>query len=218
MANIGSLTFDLTHCTPREQSDRERTWLSSAGVLHQLRYWPGPEAWWPFDATDLPAANEFFRKQSGEAGGVVLSLDVTTVAGAQALRGVFKYRSPVPNSLGMYYAGILWLPFQECLYQLNVEAVEGGTTGVREAAVMVIVGDAWPMPQQEEIPIITTEEELQALYRSARVRKLPSDDEQYDRGFPHHPLSLVRSRIAEIIATAQLDGSAQKLRPFRLAK
>ncbi len=34
---------------------------------------------------------------------------MTTVAGAEALRGVFKYRSPVPASLGMYYAGILFL-------------------------------------------------------------------------------------------------------------
>jgi hypothetical protein len=218
MANVGSLTFDLTECAPRKQTDRERTWLNSAGVLHQLQFWPGPEAWWPFDTTDLPAANEFFREQCGEAGGVVLSLDVTTVAGAEALRGVFKYRSPIPDTLGMYYAAILWLPFQECLYQLNVEAVEGGTTGIREVAVKVIVGDAWPMPQQEEIPIINNEEELQALHRSARVRTLPSDDDQYDRVFPHHPLSLVRSRLAEIIATAKLDRSAQKLRPFRLAK
>jgi hypothetical protein len=74
------------------------------------------------------------------------------------------------------------------------------------------------MPPQEEIPVINSEEELRALYRSARVRQLPSDDEHYDRAFPHHPLSLVRARLAEIITTAKPDAGAGELTPFRVGK
>ena len=44
----------------------------------------------------------------------------------------------------MYYVGILWLPFQECNYQLHVEAMETGMTGGREAAVYLIARDRWP--------------------------------------------------------------------------
>ena len=78
-----------------------------------------------------------------------LAMERTTAAGAEALRGLFKYRAPVPGSLAMYYVGILWLPFQECNFRINIEAVETGITCVRESAVMVIAGDSWPMPQQE---------------------------------------------------------------------
>jgi hypothetical protein len=122
----------------------------------------------------------------------------------------------MPGSLGMAYVGILWLPFQDCRFQVNVEALEMGTTGVRECAVMVIEGDRWPMEPQGEIPLITSEEELQELYRKARVRRLPSDDPKYDASFPQHPLSLVRVRLARVIATARLDPDAQGLRPHRV--
>lgn len=218
MADIGSLTFDLTDCTQRKWGDDERVWTSAENVVHLLRFWLGPSEWWPFDLTDLPAGREFFEKQSSDAGGALLSLEVTTVAGAEALRGLFKYRSPFPDSAGMYYAGVLWLPFEECLYQLNLEAVETETTGVREAAVMMIMGDAWPRPQQDEIPIINSPEELEALLASTPASKLPSDDEQYDSTFPGHPLSLVRTRLAEICRTAKFDTNTEELRPFRVGK
>jgi hypothetical protein len=216
MASIDSLTFDLTDCSLRQQSESHRGWMNSAGVAHMLRFHPGPPDR-PFDLSDRDAAAEFYRRQCADNGGVMLAMELTTAAGAEALRGLFKYRAPVPGSPAMYYVGILWLPFQECNFQINFEAMEAGTTGVREAAVMLIAGDSWPMPQQEEIPVIDSEEELQALYRAARVRQLPSDDERYDDGFPHHPLSLVRARLAEVIATVTLDASTRGLKPFRLS-
>jgi hypothetical protein len=49
---------------------------------------------------------------------------------------------------------------------------------------MIILGDSWPTEKQEAIGVINSQEELEALYRSARVRHLPSDDERYDEGFP----------------------------------
>ncbi len=131
-------------------------------------------------------------------------------------REKFKYRSPVPGSLGMCYVGILWLPFEDCRFQVNVEALEMGTTGMREATVMIIEGDKWPMEPQDKIPVITSEEELQELYRKARVRRLPSDDPRYDASFPQHPLSLVRARLARVIATTRLGPDAQGLRPHRV--
>jgi hypothetical protein len=142
---------------------------------------------WPFDLTNLDAATEFYRRQCADNSGVMLSMERTSAAGGEALRGLFKYRAPVPGSLAMYYVGILWLPFQECTFQVNIEAMETGTTGVREAAVMVMAGDSWPMPQQQEIPVINSEEDLQALYLAA-----------------------------EVIATATLEASARGLTPFRV--
>ena len=81
---------------------------------------------------------------------------------------------------------------------------------------MVIGRDEWPAEPQAEVPVIDSDEELRALYRTARVRHLPSDDPKYDASFPLHPLSLVRARLARVIATARLGADAQGLRPHRV--
>jgi len=81
---------------------------------------------------------------------------------------------------------------------------------------MVILGDSWPIVEQEEIPIINNDEELKALYRAAKVRQLPSDEEKYDEGFPEHPLSRVRARLRAVEATAKLNLEGGALRSFRI--
>jgi hypothetical protein len=215
MVSVDSLTFDLAGCSLRERSESHRGWMNADHVAHTLRFNRGSINW-PFDLTDPVAATEFYRNQCADNGGVMLAMGVITAAGAEGLSGLFKYRSPLPGNLGMAYVGILWLPFQDCRFQINVEAFEMGTTGMRECAVMVIEGDRWPMEPQAEIPVINSEEELQALYSKARVRHLPSDDPKYDASFPQHPLSLVRARLTRVIATTQLGPEAQGLRPYRV--
>jgi hypothetical protein len=75
------------------------------------------------------------------------------------------------------------------------------------------------MELQAEIPVINSQEELDALHAKARVRplrRLPSDDTKYDASFPQHPLSLVRARLSRVIATAQLGSDACELLPHRV--
>jgi hypothetical protein len=215
MASIESLSFDVRNCQLRKQNETERIWVNSDRVAHRLKFDYGV-IYWPFDLTDPSAALEFYRRECEQNAGVMLELGVVTAAGAEGLSGVFKYRSPMPGSLGMAYIGILWLPFEDCRFHVNVEALELGTTGMRECAVMAIEGDRWPREQQAEIPVINSDEELQELHRKARVRHLPSDDPKYDASFPQHPLSLVRDCLTSVIATARLDVEAQCLRPHRI--
>jgi hypothetical protein len=216
MPSVESLTFDLADCDLRQQNETERVWVSSDHVAYRLKFDRGVISW-PFDLTDESAAREFYDRECEENAGVMLAMDIVTAAGAEGLAGVFKYRSPMQGSLGMAYVGILWLPFQDCRFQVNVEALELGTTGVRECAVMAIEGDHWPMEPQAEIPVIETEEQLQELYRKARVRHLPSDDPKYDASFPQHPLSQVRTRLARLIDSARLGPDARVLRPHRIS-
>jgi hypothetical protein len=216
MVDIESLTFDLTECSLREESESHRGWMNSAGVVLLLRFHSGPPHW-EFDLTEPDVAAEFYRKQCADNGGVMLSMEVTTVAGVEALRGLFKYRAPVPGSLSMYYVGILWLPFEECRFQVNIEAMESGPTGFREAAVMMIEGDRWPKPPEDTPPIVLkSAEELFEKLGSSPVRQIPSDDEQYDHSFPDHPLTQVRARLAEVVATAQWKANTGQLTPFRV--
>jgi hypothetical protein len=216
MASVDSLTFDLTDCELVQQGDSERIWVSSDQVAHRLTFGRGA-IYWPFDLTDPEAAREFYKRECEQNAGVMLEMEVVTAAGAEGLSGVFKYRSPIPDSLGMCYVGILWLAFRDCRFQVNVEALETGTTGLRECAVVVIERDDWPMEPQGSIPIVNSQADLDALYRKARVRRLPSDDAKYDASFPQHPLSLVRARLARVIATARFAPDAAGLPPYRVA-
>ncbi|HKX32813.1 MAG TPA: hypothetical protein VJ302_34325, partial [Blastocatellia bacterium] len=143
MVTIDSLTFDLSDCSLREQRAGRRQWMSSTGTAYLLQFNYGPIDW-PFDLTNLAAASDFYRAQCAENGGAMLAMDLVTAAGVEVLCGIFKYRAPVPDSSAKCYVGILWVPFREGRFQINIEAMEYGTSGMREAVVMMFEGDSWP--------------------------------------------------------------------------
>lgn len=216
MASIESLTFELPECALKDQSETHRKWMSSAGTAYYLKFDRSPPSW-TFDLTQPKAAAEFYRKQCADNGGAMLTLDVIEVAQAEALRGLFKYRAPVASSRAMYYIGILWLPFQKCCFQWNIEAMEIGPTGAREAAVMLIERDKWPKSNAEPI-VVNSAEEYERLASSAPVLKLPSDEERYDPTFPDHPLSQVRKRMTDVVKTMKLNVNGGPYPPFRIRK
>lgn len=217
MANINSLGFDLSGCALREQSARHRAWLSEQRVAHLMQFDSGSPDW-PFDLTDADAAAFHFYNQSAGMNGAMLSMDVVRGAhGVEVLRGLFKYHAPVPRSLAMAYVGILWIPFESCRFQINVEAMELGDTGLREAMVMAVAPEGWP--RQEGPPtVVENEEQLAAMYgkmAAAPVKELPSDDPKWDAGFPDHPLTQVRARLKQIFDTLKFEQASRSLKPFR---
>jgi len=215
MVNLDSLTFDLTDCSLREESPRHRIWMTAAGIAYNLQFYEGPPDW-PFDLAEPDVAADFYRRQCLDREGVMLSMNVTrAAAGGEVLQGVFKYRSPVPRSMGMYYVGILWLPFKQCCFQINVEAMETGATGGREAAVMLLGTDKLSRPPEKEPIVVKSMEELLSRSRSEPVQSLESDDPRYDHSFPNHPLSQVRTRLRKALDTLTLGPSTHLLQPFR---
>lgn len=214
MVTVASLTFDLENCTLEEQSEGHRFWRSNVGVAHLLRFNAAPVDW-AFDLSTPDTAASFYRQQCSDNRGVMLAMEVLKQGSIAMLSGLFKYRSPTPGSLAMYYVGILWIPFKDCRYQINIEAVETGTTGVREAAVMMIEGDKWPLPSMDVEPTVVADgESMFETMRSAPLRELLSDKPDYDQMFPEHPLSLVRSRLAKVAATVSGDADLVSLKPF----
>jgi hypothetical protein len=219
MPDIDSIGFDLHGCALREQSKGHRAWVSDQRVAHLLRFEEGPPNW-PFDLSDPDAAAYFYFNQSTDMKGAMLSMDVLHACGGEVevLRGLFKYRAPVPKSLAMAYVGILWIPFETCRFQINVEAMEMGETGLREAMAMAVEPEGWPQ-QEGPVPIIENEEQLAAMYEKASqepAQEFPSDDVKWDVGFPDHPLTKVRLRLTKIANSLKLDQGARALKPFRI--
>jgi hypothetical protein len=228
MVDINSLSFDLTNCTIRVEDSTERRWTHRDGVAHLLKFAKRPPPW-PFDLTDVDAAREFYGQQCASVGGAMLSLDVIKPNDIEVLSGLFKYHAPIEGSLAMYFVGILWIPFADCNYQLNIEALERGTTGIREAVVLDLSldekfdhaslhGVTWPKAGVDFDPIgdITTGPGREK-FRQTPLFRLPSDDEQFDALFPEHPLSLVRERMARVTETLKIDKTwLQSLKPMRI--
>lgn len=195
--------FDVSDCTLREQSSEHLAWSTGSGVYIALRI-PESPANWSFDLHDIDAARNYFSQQSAANGGALLQMDLVTVCGQTALRGMFKYRSPLPQSMGMMFVSILWLRLGDRTVQINVESVEQGETGAREAAVSVVTGTTQPDGSLDEPVLADSVEELFALMGTQKLQALPSDDSQYDPMFPDHPLSRVRQRMAQVEATLTL--------------
>jgi hypothetical protein len=90
----------------------------------------------------------------------------------------------------MTYIGSLIIPFAACSWVIRMQAVEGSPTGIREAvwlekyladggdidALAFVKRDGPPSPDE---PVT--------------VRRMPSDDAQWDTLYPQHPLSRVRA-------------------------
>lgn len=217
MLTAESLRFDLADFELREDGVMRRGWINPDGVGQSVQFGSGAIDW-PFDLTRLDEAREFYRGQCQANGGAMLAAEVVPIAGFEALGGVFKYRSPEPSSLAMYYVAILWLPFRECWFQVNIEALERGATGVREALVMMLHPESWPEAQGEPT-MLPAGVDFATHARRTPVRPLPSDEPRHDEKFPAHPLSLVRRRLGEVIATAHFEPAvARNLRPFRLGR
>ena len=216
-----SLTLDAVGFEQRgwsleEDSPHNRAWLTPSGDAVRLQLFPEPPPW-PFDVNDLNGACAYYERAAAEAGGVMLSVEAAQAAGLEALRGVFKYRSPVPGSLGMYYEGILVLPFRDFYFQFNAESLETGTTGMREAAVYALSRTDDPTgPHLKETPRrVGSIDAMCDQIRAAPVRKLPSDDERYDAGFPGHPLTNVRGLLNHLAMTLRVEPVVSHAAPYR---
>ncbi len=197
-----------------ENTVDNHAWYTEKRDAARLQLFRHPPEW-PFDLRDTNAARTFFEHQANSFQGALIDLEVTSVRGIEALVGMFKYRSPQAGHLGMYYVGVIWLPFQDFLLQINFESLERGTTGLREAAVAVLVE---PKPIVTSEPeVVTSAEEFFEKLRASAIRRLPSDNPQYDAMFPDHPLTKVRDLQRRFTRNVVLNQRLVKQKPYRLS-
>ena len=210
---LDDLGFDASGWHLEESSPEHRAWLTPDGDAVLLRLFDGPPPY-PYDFRQLEAARAFYTHQSASNGGAMLSVDFDRTAGVELMRGVFKYRSPEPESLAMYYVGVLALPYRTFHFQINMESVERGTTGVREAMVMAL--SPRPLPTTPPI-MVSSAEDLFALMRASRsnLTVIPSDAESYDESFPDHPLSKVRALQRHVVRTLRASPRLQRAEAHR---
>lgn len=196
-----------------EETPQSLLWITPQGDAAKLQL-ASHASRWPFDLRDETAARAFYAQECDSLSGALIEIAVRSIRGIEALAGVFKYRSPAPGHLGMYYVGIVWLPFESCGFQINFESLERGATGAREAAVALI--ETPEPPTQDEPELLTSMDDFFERVRNAKVQTLPSDAPKYDDAFPEHPLSKVRRMMAQFEAEAVFDKRLSTLKPYRV--
>lgn len=210
--SINSISCDTTNWSIREESEAHRMWMTHSKDAVLFRLFNTPPTF-PYDFSDIEAARKFYASQANSNGGVMLSTDFHTVNGIDVIKGVFKYRSPQPNSMAMYFVGILAFLFRNFSFQINTESLETGTTGMREAAIGVL-SERQPAKQPEEI-IVNSVEEMFEHMRNKPLSKTPADLEEHDALFPNHPLSKVRSLQEHIINTIEFDSVVKNSKSYK---
>jgi hypothetical protein len=169
-----------------------------------VRFFP-EKAPWDFDLQNKQAAYNWLENQGKDNNGALLEKEILFIDNTEILKAIFKYPMLIPNSMGMYYLGLLFLSFKDFYYQINIEAAELDPIGLREAVVSMLEGPKIDVTKVEPIQVSSTQELFEKMKQArAQAEVLPSDDEKYDAGFPDHPLTKVRGMQKRICETLKI--------------
>ena len=154
---------------------------------------------------DVNVLRAFYRKIITEIDGGLIELELYKRQQFDVVKSIFK----IPQKpSGMTYIGFLTVPFSTCSFVLKVQAVESGTTGMRETVIankFLSTGtfnDAtWSSDPYDK------EFKTGALMNKAEA-------ESYDIDFPHHPLSQVRTLLGEIEKGLKWESAVEKSQPL----
>jgi hypothetical protein len=180
-----------------ERSDHRVAWLDDLGAVLSVDVMSGSLGM-PAP-TDECAVLKCCREIAEGNGGAIISVDAVTVAQRPATQLIYKRE----NRPAYAYTGMLFLQLDGFGYVIVIAAEEQGATGVREAFV------TGRLLQEGNLTLETYEsgwfrDPYDPGYRGRILRSM-SDNEVYDPSFPDHPLSKIRSTLAHLQSSIQLD-------------
>jgi hypothetical protein len=170
------------------------------GCLAQVKFVPEtPSLPGPLSGTH--ALHDYFDDALTRQGAALLDFEIVAVDGRPSLRTVTKLRG---FGYGYAFVGSVQIHFATCWYHLHLQTMETGTTGIREAAVLLLSPQS--PTDNKKATVLTSVDELPSL---KTVKKLASDELSWDSRFPDHPLSVLRAAQSELILKATLSQQAK---------
>lgn len=211
MPSIDSIVFCHTNWVLAERKDNTIVWLNDPvqpSAVMSLHYFPlPPDIAAPL--SDIKTVRNQYREMINAHGGGLLLADSETIYGdLQILKVIFK----IPQRPhGMSYLGSITIPFADFSYVIKVQAEEIGTTGVRDAIMLVKLEEE--VGSKEEVWNNWTRDPYEP---DGNFPAMPnqSEREEYDSLFPNHPLSIVRRTLDMAIASISLDREIYELTKF----
>lgn len=196
-----AVRFDRDGLTPREVTGGNATWVTpTQEFIHLWHIKPGTSII-PAEVKSLIDLRKAERGDFGPDSGLV-ALDVVGVDGIPAILSITR---TLTKTEGMAYAALLTIPFEEVAICIRIGAREvvgdsRSITGVREATVMAIAGDAVrPRPDGSM--------EGWTPFLGEELDTNLSETQDKDVAFPAHPLSRVRRAMDALRGSLQLDAT-----------
>jgi hypothetical protein len=165
---------------------------------------------------DLPTAKnvdvlrKFYRDQLVVHNGGLIEVDLIDLDKHSAIKTIFK----IPQKpTGMTYLASLTIPFKTCSYVVKIQAVEVGTTGMRDT----LITNKLLAEGKLSLGIDSFEGWFLDPYDSSIKEGTPmnlSEDRVYDSMFPEHPLSQVRNLLAQIKSQIVFADELAKYKKF----
>jgi tetratricopeptide (TPR) repeat protein len=161
----------------------------------------------PLRASDLAVAREFYRREAVQYEGGIVSVEAVDAGGVRSLEVLDKRR----RGLGYAYRGVLAIPMGRAGFTLTTDAIEHGTTGVREAVVTAHLFERGDLkieagPDGKKVVKGWFQDPYDADYQGNVLHCL-ADDERLDALFPDHPLSRTRAYLKRIRKSVAIDAS-----------
>ncbi|KPI15469.1 hypothetical protein OV450_2607 [Actinobacteria bacterium OV450] len=189
--------MDFTGFTEREQG----VWTDEQGLVLSVRFFPlVPDLPAPLHETDR--LRHGLARSVARAGGGLIEAVTGEVDSVPAVRQLVKIRRPNTEH-GLVFLASWTVPRASCSTVIKVQAAERGTTGMREALVGARVGHEnyfRPHPYGPDV--------------QGGLPYHVADFEEWDAGFPDHPLTLVRGALRRIVPTVALEEGFKALPPF----
>jgi hypothetical protein len=176
-------------------------WTNDQGDLVSLHWFDVPPDI-PAPLEDLSRLRHALAHYTARAGGGLVEADVVRFGPVPALRQVIKMPQP-DRAAGQAFLGSYTLPRADCTAVVKIQALEQGTTGVREAKVLIELG-----PERYF---------MVHPYASDLRQGLPfhwADAPHYDAHFPDHPLTRVRDTLAQLAVSLRVSPDFAALPPF----
>ncbi|WP_426395962.1 hypothetical protein ACN9M1_16210 [Ralstonia sp. R-29] len=194
----------------QQEDERIAIFRNEAGDTLTVNYFMAvPDIQAPID--DADALRVFYRRMAEVHGLALIEADVAQLASLSAVRTLLKAR--IEQIRGFAFIGSYTLPFADRSYVIKVESMERGTTGIREAAAMILMGPPNIDKATGEL-IGWAQDPYDPVYRAEFMRN-QADDQRFDAQFPDHPLSRVRRYLAELESSVRPDQAIYELQPFQ---
>ncbi|HNH82838.1 MAG TPA: hypothetical protein PL157_10740 [Acidobacteriota bacterium] len=184
-------------------NSHQQIWTNDAGEALSLSFFEEkpdiPVAIKPEKINELRKAYRGFAKQSGAA---IISVEIVSICGIPSLEVILK--KPFQGRPGFAFLGSVTIPLRDFSYVIRFESLEQGTTGIREATVMMLEQPIPQIDKQTSKILGWVKDPYDAKFDKGALYNL-ADQEKYDQMFEFHPLTRVRGHLHRLKQTIQID-------------
>ena len=155
----------------------------------------------------IDTLRNFYRNSITSINGGLIEVELKKIANIPVARTIFK----IPQEpSGMTYIASLTIPFETCSFVLKVQGFEDGITGMRDTMVANKLLGKGDLTIGENGYENWFSDPYDSNFTDGTLMN-KSEQTIYDKDFPSHPLTLVRTIINKIESELTFNSDVEKL-------